>query len=301
MHINRETLRQKNPEEEPENPEESLQDKTDTETTIPGRKVRMLEIVYYERPKKKKKKTSRVYILLAVILAVILAAVVLKIYLDNSYHPANQIEDLDTQGLNIELSDNMLVVRNPSQGNTKTKTGIIFYQDLRVDGECYLPLMVTLAKMGYDCFLPVSFGNQSYLNVEGAESVIRKYESIDQWVIAAHGDACPVAASYVKGHPDKVQGLVYLGGSSDKDISSLPVSLLSLAGTNDTVIDQETFEKNMANDPEDAEYQIIEGANNSGFADTVLRKNDSQADISFQEQIETTADRINSFIQSHLS
>ena len=252
-----------------------------------------------DEPKSRKRLAAK-YIWLIALLAVILVATCFKIYMDNSYKPENNGEEIDDSSLNVELTDNMLVVRNPKRGELNQKIGIIFYQDNRIDGKCYLPLMKKLSLLGYDCFLPVAFGNQSYLNVEGAESVIRKYESIKTWVVVGHSSGCHPASEYTSEKPDKVQALIFLGGYSGFDLSESSVAVLSILGSNDTVVNRNGFEKSKELLPTDAVFETIEGANNSGFVDTSLIFGDSESSLSFDQQTDKTTELINDYLKSRL-
>ncbi len=286
MHIDREHLKQ-------------LEQEAETQAGQPG--APLPEEPKKQDPPEKNRRPFRVrsrYIWLAVIVLLILAAVLFKIYMGNSFQPQNQGAEMDVSSLNIETTDNMIVVRNPQRGSTPIKTGIVFYQNTRVEAEAYLPLMEKLALLGYDCFLPISFGNQSYLNVDGADAVIRKYEAIKRWIVVGHGASCRTAASFTADNPQKVQGIIYLGGYSKSNLSDLPIYGLSLIGSQDSVINRAGFENAKTNDPKDMEYQTIEGGNNSLFADITLVRNDSKANLSFDEQTDFAVEFIHNFLQN---
>ena len=295
MHINREQLKSKNP-EAPKEEQMLNRAPSDVMQSSPKEKHSQTKA---DKSKNRKRLPSK-YIWLIALLSVILAATCFKIYMDNSYKPVNNGEEIDDSSLNIELTDNMLVVRNPKRGDLKQKIGIIFYQDNRIDGECYLPLMKKLALLGYDCFLPVALGNQTYLNVEGAETVIRKYESIKIWALVGHSSSCHPASQYTAEKPEKVQGLIFLGGYSGFDLSASNVAVLSILGSNDSVVNRNGFEKSKELLPKDAVFENIEGANNSGYVDTSLIFGDSESSISFDQQTDKTTDIIDDFLKSRL-
>ncbi len=248
----------------------------------------------------KKKKFPAKYILLIIACIILLAAAGFKIYMDAAHKPKTPASELIPANLNVEISDNMLVVRNPQPVMEMEKAGIIFYSELRVDGQCYLPLMIALANMGYDCFLPVASGNQPYLNIEGADSVVRKYEDIENWILVGHGSACTPAAMYANQNAEGLKGLIFLGGYSDSDISGTGIPVLSLIGTKDTTMNPEKLEASKKNLPETAESVSIDGANHTGFVDTNLLRGDSDADISFEDQILRTSTEIDRFARKIL-
>ena len=303
MHINREQLKAKNQESSKEEQMISQAPSGSEHSNSIQEPVSVTkETGSHSKPNssKNKKKLSSKDIWLIVVLAVILAATCFKVYMDNSYKPENNGAEIDDSKLNIDLTDNMLVVRNPKRGELKQKIGIIFYQDNRIDGKCYLPLMKKLALLGYDCFLPVALGNQSYLNVEGAETVIRKYVSIKTWVVVGHSSGCYPASSYVSEKPEKVQALIFLGGYSGFDLSASKVAALSILGSEDTVVNKGGFEKSKGLLPADAVFETNEGGNHSGFVDTSLIFGDSEASISFDQQTDKTTEIIHDFLKSRL-
>ena len=197
----------------------------------------------------------------------------------------------------IEVSDNALAVQNPQAIAKKNAIGFIIYGDERVQRECYLPFMIALAEHGYCAYLPTTFGNLPILNQEGAEYVIRTYRSVHTWYIIAHGKACLVAARYAKSYASKINGLIYLGGASyHTDLSDLDLPLLSIAGSNDSLLDKTRAEKAKKNNPAGSEYISIPDGNHSGILDTILLRGDTPSSLSNEEQIEQTVLAISTFL-----
>lgn len=247
----------------------------------------------------KKKRGIGKWILLAVVLLLLAFFGVYKVYMDVSYKPAIPPKEIDADDLNVKINDNMLSVRNTSTNGRTEKIGIIFYSALRVEAGCYFPLMVKLSQYGYDCFLPTAFGNQTYLNAGGADKVIRKYKSVTHWYLAGHIEGCDPAAQYAAANPDKIEGLIWLSGDTNFNLSRLDLPLLSIDGTEDTIHSGESKEKAKAHDPQDAVYEVIEGGNSTGFTNTVLLKGDSKAKIDAETQQEIAAGLMDSFIREH--
>ena len=190
------------PEEEVE---EKSTDEEEADLPVSSPVKRLFSDEETEEEEVPRKKLSGKWILLIVALVLILAASLFKVYMDQSYKPLNSDKTLDTSELDIDITDNMIVVRNSNKANEPAKGGLVFYSDLRVEGECYLPLMIKLSNMGYDCFLPIAFGNQPYLNTEGAISVIRKYPSIKNWFLVGHSNSCTPAATFAEDNASKLR------------------------------------------------------------------------------------------------
>lgn len=252
-----------------------------------------------EEASPKKNRGIGKWLLLAVVLLLLAFFGVYKVYMDVSYKPAIPPKEVDAGNLNVKVNDNMLSVRNTSTNGRTEKIGIIFYSALRVEAGCYFPLMVKLSQYGYDCFLPTAFGNQTYLNAGGADKVIRKYKSVTHWYLAGHIEGCDPAAQYAAANPDKIEGLIWLGGYTNINLSRLDRPLLSIDGTEDTIHSVESNEKAKSHDPADAVYEVIEGGNSTGFTNTVLLKGDSQAKIDAETQQEIAAGLMDSFIREH--
>ncbi len=237
-------------------------------------------------------------VLIGIIVLVLLVLTGFKVYVDNDYEPIHKLDDFPLEAaVTYTDTDNLLsaVPSTPSDKNI----GLIFYGEERVNGECYYPLMMALAAKGYSCYLPTSFGNLPILNIEGAEFAIRKYPDIKEWYIVAHSKACEIASQYTERHSDEVAGIIYLGGYSKKhDLSEKDLNLLSIHGSRDTVFNLDTLKQVKENDPKNSVYRVINGGNNTYFADCSLLKNDTEATIDVKQQIKETAEIIDEFLMN---
>ena len=248
---------------------------------------------------KPEKRAHGKLILISIVVVLLLLLSAFKIYVDNNYKPLHSIGAYqDMTAFEIEISDNALAIQNPQAIAQKNAVGFIIYGDERVERECYLPLMIALAENGYCAYLPTTFGNLPILNQEGAEYVIRTYRSVHTWYIIAQGKACPSAARYARSNASKINGLIYLGGvSNHTDLSDLNLSLLSVIGSNDSILDKSSSEKAKPNDPVGSKYITIPDGNHSGILDTVLMRGDTPSTLSNEEQINQTVQAISAFIQ----
>lgn len=98
-----------------------------------------------------------------------------------------------------------------------------------------------------------------------------------------------------------VEGLVlwaaYLAGSDDLSSSDLPV--LSVLGSEDGVLDTETYEERTAQLPDDFEEVVIEGGNHAGFASYGEQKDDGEATIPPMEQQQLTVDAMVAWLEAN--
>ena len=249
---------------------------------------------------KPQKRTHGKLILISIVIVVLLLLSAYKIYVDNNYKPLHSMDAYQAMtAFEIESSDNALAIQNMKAIAEKKAVGFIIYGEEKVQRECYLPLMTALAENGYCAYLPTTFGNLPVLNREGAEHVMRTYRSVHTWYIIAHGKACPVAARYARSNSSKIKGLIYLGGASyHTDLSYLDLSLLSIQGSRDSILDQTRAEKAKENDPVGSEYISVPDGNHSGILDTILMRGDTPSPLSNEEQINETVAAITAFISN---
>ena len=294
--IDRSALKQEVSPDEPvileEKPAENIPEKPESSAAETGKEDPQTQ------PKKKKQKKGRGKVALILIAVVILLAVtIFKIYVDNDYEPFHTHDEYqEMTQTEILFSDNVIALEDLDREGDAKKTGFIFYGDNKIQRECYLPLMIELSNMGYSVYLPTTFGNIPILNLEGAAYVSRTYPHVKKWYIVAHGQACPVAAKYASSHASEIAGLIFLGGYSKTDLSETSLRLLSVTGSNDTILDQSEYVTMKTNDPRDTVYFEIDGGNHTGFTDTFLIRKDSKATISSEEQIHLTATAIETFL-----
>ena len=131
-----------------------------------------------------------------------------------------------------------------------------------------------------------------------ADEVIDAYDA-DAWVLAGHSLGGSMAGLYATKRD--VDGLVlwasYLASGDDLADSGLPV--LSLVGTEDQVLDRETYEERKALLPGDLEESWIEGGNHAGFGTYGAQKGDGDASITAAEQQAITVDAMESWLFQH--
>ncbi len=177
------------------------------------------------------------------------------------------------------------------------KFGLIFYQDELVENSAYIPLMRKLANSGVLCIIPKMPLNLSNLNKDVAEDLKKEYPEVKYWYIGGHGLGGEAAASHLSKNVDGFVGLVLLGSYSRQNFRDESVSILSVYGSRDGVLNMKKYEKFKANTPEtDFVELVIEGANHSGFGVYGLHDGDNEAEITGQEQIDITAEAIIDFM-----
>ncbi len=104
-----------------------------------------------------------------------------------------------------------------------------------------------------------------------------------------------MAAGFAAKQKPMVDGLVLLASYSVADISSLPLRVLSITASNDTVLSRESYEKYKTNLPKGFTELVLAGGNHAGFASYGTQKGDGIATLSAAEQQAAAAEAIAEF------
>ena len=105
-----------------------------------------------------------------------------------------------------------------------------------------------------------------------------------------------MAASYLSGCADSYEGLLLLGSYSTEDFSNTDLSVLSIYGSEDMVLNREKYEECRKNLPADYQELVIEGGCHAYFGMYGPQKDDGTPSITNEEQIQITADAVTEMI-----
>lgn len=172
---------------------------------------------------------------------------------------------------------------------------LIFYPGAKVDSEAYLPLMKRLADSGIDCFIvkpPLRF---ALFDISAADSIIDKY-NYKHVFVSGHSMGGVAASSYASKNPDKVDGVVLLAAYPNSELND-DISLLSIYGSEDKVLDLDAYENAASNRPKNFKEVIIKGGNHANFGNYGKQSGDGKAAVTRDEQQKQTADAITEFIK----
>jgi dienelactone hydrolase len=171
--------------------------------------------------------------------------------------------------------------------------GFVFYPGGLVDPAAYAPLMQRLADGGVLAIIAPMPLDLAVFDIGAAGDVFAAYPDIDRWVIGGHSLGGAMAAQYVSGDPDAVDGIVFLASypAESTDLSALSVEVTSIYGTADGVAG-DVFEDSLGRLPDDAELVVLEGGNHAQFGNYGPQDGDGTARIGRDEQQRLTADAI---------
>ena len=171
-------------------------------------------------------------------------------------------------------------------------TALVFYPGGHVDYRSYAPVAQEIASHGYMVSvvrMPLSL---AVFGTNRADEVITAYPDMRYWVIGGHSLGGSMAATYAKNHAGKVQGLVFWASypSTSDDLSSTGLKGLSTYGSNDQVMNRDTFNATVALLPQGTILQVIQGGNHAQFGNYGPQPGDGTATISAPDQQAQAAD-----------
>jgi len=242
--------------------------------------------------RKNKKPILLIGIPLTVIAILFLAA---AIYLSGGY-------EADTEAIAVHSPTLDEIARETDYGiaigNEQSDTGLIFYPGGKVDHLAYLPLMAELAERGIFCALVEMPFDLAVFGVNAAQGIREMHPDIKEWYIGGHSLGGSMAASYLDGHRDEFKGLVLLASYSTADLSDSNLSVISVYGTEDGVLNMDKYEKYKTRLPASLTESVITGACHAGFAMYGAQKGDGDPTLDTASQIEICAMTVASYIKS---
>lgn len=213
----------------------------------------------------------------------------------NDYYHSEEAVDAYLNGTEqvkvLELKNGLLL---DSEGDEKA---LIFYPGAKVEYTAYVPLFMELAEQGLDCFMVKMPCNLAILGMNEAEKIMEEYEGeYEEWYLAGHSLGGAMAASFAAEHQETLDGLILLAAYSTKSFESEEFRVLSIYGSEDTVLNREKLEEGRALMPEDYKEFVIEGGNHAQFGYYGIQEGDGEAVISREEQIRQTVEVMVDFV-----
>jgi hypothetical protein len=243
-----------------------------------------------KRNHKKKK-----YILGAVIVILLAIGIGTGAYLGDYYRADELALEIAAQTAN-SLSGNVTVVNQKDNRicfePENPQRGLIFYPGGKVQYEAYAPLMEKLAENGILCVLVHMPGNLAVLDINAADGIREMYPEIKTWYIGGHSLGGAMAASYAAKHSGDLSGLILLAAYSTADLTDSGLSVISIYGSMDGVLDREKYEEYLPNLPDTTKEVVIEGGCHSYFGNYGMQEGDGTPTITREEQLEETVKAI---------
>lgn len=233
------------------------------------------------------KKSKRSIITSIILLFVVALFCGTILYFGNYYHtteyPERLPENVDFRAL--DDGSFAFVPDNPI-------AGFVFYPGAKVEYTAYENLMVECADNGILCILVKMPLNFPLIKTDAADEYIKQFPSIKNWYVGGHSLGGLSAAYYAEENSDSLKGLILLAAYSTKDISDTHLSVLTVYGTNDEVLNMKNYNEYGRNLPYDSRECVIEGGCHSYFGSYGIQKGDGTPEIEADEQIDKTVSAI---------
>ncbi len=236
---------------------------------------------------------KKLKIALYIILILLIVLIAFGIYYVNDYYHAdsNALKYLNgTENVSVTHTNNGLFLNGTGEDKA-----LIFYPGAKVEYTSYLPLLISLSNNGVDCFIVEMPFNLAFLGENSADVIINNNSyNYSHWYISGHSLGGVMASSYAHNHNSKIDGLILLAAYPNDNITGMGV--LSIYGTNDDVLNRESYENSKIYLPDNFTEFVISGGNHGQFGSYGNQNGDGVASISMNEQVKLTVNEILLFI-----
>lgn len=179
--------------------------------------------------------------------------------------------------------------------NGNGTTGLILYPGGKVEAVAYGPLAKAVSDTA-DILVAVPEMplRLAVLDKGAADRVMAAYPAIETWYVGGHSLGGAMAASYGAAHPDRVAGVVLLAAYATEPLN---VPVLSVYGTEDTVLNAEKYAANRVNLPDGFTERVLPGGNHAQFGSYGTQPGDGTPGISAEVQRAQTAGAIADWLE----
>ena len=232
---------------------------------------------------------------LVVIAIIIVAAIAAAAWYVNDYYRAHATAlatmadaDGDADGVVVREIDGNKAAFVPDD----PKAGLIFYPGAKVQPEAYAPLLERCAEQGILCVLVRPLFNLAILDENAAEGVQAQFPEIDTWIVAGHSMGGVAASDYASHHAGDFSAIAFLASYPTAELAEFDGDVVSVAGSNDEVLNRDNYESARAKLPDDASELEIAGGNHAYYGNYGEQAGDGAATITRDEQQAQTANAI---------
>ena len=239
-----------------------------------------------------KRSHKRLKIALAIVGAVIVVMIIaMAVYFGTYYHSVDVDEYFtDSDTVTVTETDSGWLFDGEGED-----AALIFYPGAKVEASAYAPLLYELAEEGVDCFLVKMPLRMAIFGVNKALDITDAYD-YETWILAGHSLGGAMAASCAASNPDSFDVLLLLAAYTTKEIDE-GVTVLSLYGSEDGVLNMDSVESGRDLVPEDYTEICIEGGNHAQFGSYGEQDGDGTATITAEEQRQAVIDALTDLLE----
>lgn len=173
------------------------------------------------------------------------------------------------------------------------KPTILFYQGALVENASYSIWAKKVSESGYPVYLIKEPLNLAVLAPNKAQKIIST-NHIKNYVIGGHSLGGVMASRFAaeQKNDSGLKGVFFLASYPDEkgSLNSFSGEILSVTGSNDGVLNWESYQEAKDYLPSQTQYKTIEGGNHAGFGSYGKQKKDKEATISNATQQTQLAD-----------
>lgn len=184
--------------------------------------------------------------------------------------------------------------------NDLQETSILLYQGGLVEEKSYSTIAAKLAAEGYPVYLVKHTLNLAVTDKNKATTIIAD-EKIENYVIGGHSLGGVMASQFASESSNKqLKGVFLLASYTDEKnrLDNLPISVVSIIGSNDGLIDKEAYQNGKDYLPDSTLFHTIKGGNHAGFGDYGNQDGDKPASILPEEQQKKTVQLLTEWLRS---
>ncbi|MHA6531449.1 alpha/beta hydrolase [Paenibacillus sp. BAC0078] len=234
-----------------------------------------------------KKKITKRRVLLGIAVIIIAAGLLLWRYLI-PYAPEEKAENalLSSGGVSVEQNDNWISF----EPSAILGAAVIFYPGALVKAEAYAPLAKKIAAAGHPFYIAKMPLNLAVIKSDAADDIIRVHPNLT-FVLGGHSLGGVMASRYAADHANQLEGVFFLASYPDEkgSLKDTTLSVLSVLGTEDKVVDQAKYNEGRSYLPSNTVYYSVKGGNHAQFGSYGEQKGDGKATITEEEQQIRTA------------
>ena len=223
-------------------------------------------------------------LLIGVLAAVLLAAAGVYAYAGHPAQPTDRALAALASDAVVSVESNRWIEFRPTGANPTA--GLVLYPGALVDPRAYAPVARAVAARGYLVAIVPMPLNLAVLAPNRALDVIGAHPEIAHWAVGGHSLGGSMAATFAKGHPDVISGLVLWASYPAQwdDLSRSGLAVASIHGSNDGLATRAKIDASRALLPADTTWVEIPGGNHAQFGSYGAQSGDNQASIGEAEQ-----------------